>query len=313
MIGYLNGQYLPQEKIFISPEDRGFLFADGIYEVIRSYGGRLFRAKAHLERLSHGASALQFNQTDFSYLEAVCEKLLLDNRLTQGDAVIYMQVTRGVAPRSHAFPPIETPLTVYATAKPFQPHLQDAETGIRVILVPDQRWARCDIKTIGLLANTLAHQRARNSHATEGLFVRDGAVMEGTHSNVMAVFDGKVITPPKTNYMLAGITREFVLGLCGELSIPFAETPLYESDILNADEVMIVGTTVEVTPVIAVNGETIGSGRPVPSPGNSRRRFRRRCVDVQESSDPGIAGRAWGLHLPQHVHQTTQTVNFFPP
>ncbi len=264
MIGYLNGQYLPKEKIFISPEDRGFLFADGIYDVIRSYSGGLFQAKAHLERLNRGASALQFNQTDFSHLEAVCDKLLLDNRLTQGDAVIYMQVTRGVAPRSHAFPPIETPLTVYATAKSFQPRLQEAETGVRVILVPDQRWARCDIKTIGLLANTLAHQRARGSHAAEGLFVRDGVVMEGTHSNVMAVFDGTVITPPKTNYMLAGITREFVLGLCGELSIPFAEIPLYESEIMNAAELMIVGTTLEVMPVIAVNGKTIGSGAPGP-------------------------------------------------
>lgn len=273
MIGYLNGQYMPQEKIFISPEDRGFLFADGIYEVIRSYGGRLFRAKAHLERLSHGASVLQFNQTDFSYLKAVCEKLLLDNRLTHGDAVVYMQVTRGVAPRSHAFPPIETPLTVYATAKSFQSHLQDAETGIRAILVPDQRWARCDIKTIGLLANTLAHQRARISHATEGLFVRDGAVMEGTHSNVMAVFDGKIITPPKTNYMLAGITREFVLEFCEEISVPFSENPLYEADILNADELMIVGTTVEVTPVIAVNGENIGSGAPGPITRNLQKAF----------------------------------------
>jgi D-alanine transaminase len=264
MIGYLNGQYLPQENIVVSPEDRGFLFADGIYDVIRSYNGKLFRAKAHLDRLSYGAKALQFNQTDFSYLEPVCERLIQDNRLYRGDAVIYMQVTRGVAPRSHAFPPIETPLTVYATPKSFKPHLQEAETGIRVILVPDQRWARCDIKTIGLLANTLAHQRARNSHATEGLFIRDGAVMEGTHSNVMAVIDGKVITPPRTNYMLAGITREFVLSLCGELSIPFSETPLYESDILNADELMIVGTTVEVTPVIAVNGENIGTGAPGP-------------------------------------------------
>ncbi|MBI5593190.1 MAG: aminotransferase class IV [Deltaproteobacteria bacterium] len=264
MIGYLNGQYLPQENIVISPEDRGFLFADGIYDVIRSYNGKLFRAKAHLDRLSYGAGALQFNQTDFGYLEPVCERLIQDNRLYRGDAVIYMQVTRGVAPRSHAFPPIETPLTVYATARPFQPHQQEAETGIRVILVPDQRWARCDVKTIGLLANTLAHQRARTSLAAEGLFVRDGAVMEGTHSNVMAVFDGKVITPPRTNYMLAGITREFVLRLCGELSVPFLETPLYESDIRNADELMIVGTTVEVTPVIAVNGENIGSGEPGP-------------------------------------------------
>lgn len=264
MIGYLNDRYLPQENIFISPEDRGFLFSDGVYEVIRSYGGKLFRAKAHLDRLSRGAKALQFNRSDFSYLETVCETLIRDNGLMQGDAVIYMQVTRGAAPRSHAFPPVETPLTVYATAKAFEPHRQEAETGIQAILVPDQRWARCDIKTVGLLANTLAHQRARNSHAAEGLFVRDGAVMEGTHSNVMAVVGGRVLTPPKTNYMLAGITREFVLGLCGEISIPFSETPLYEADILNVDELMVIGTTVEVTPVVAINGRSIGSGAPGP-------------------------------------------------
>jgi D-alanine transaminase len=264
MIGYLNGRYLPQENIFISPEDRGFLFADGIYEVIRSYSGRLFQTKAHIDRLNRSANALQFNQTDFSFLETVCERLIAENRLMQGDAVIYIQVTRGVAPRSHAFPPIETPLTVYATAKPFHPHQQEYENGVQVILVPDQRWARCDIKTVGLLANTLAHQRARNIHATEALFVRDGAVMEGTHSNVMAVFNGQVITPPSTNYILSGITREFVSGLCGELSIPFSETPLFETNVLNVDELMIIGTTVEVTPVITVNGENIGSGAPGP-------------------------------------------------
>lgn len=273
MIAYFNGRYLPKNEIVISPEDRGFLFADGLYEVIRSYSGKLFRPKDHLERLSAGAGALQFNQTDFGFLEEVCYRLIQENRLTQGDAVIYMQVTRGVAPRSHAFPPAGTPLTVYAAAKPFEPHHEESENGIRTILIPDQRWARCDIKTVGLLANSLAHQRARNSGCTEGFFVRDGAVMEGTHSNVMAVFGGRLITPPKTNYILAGITRGYVLELCREISIPFTEAPLFEAEIRNADELMIVGTTVEVTPVIAVDNAVIGSGRPGPVTRKLQERF----------------------------------------
>ncbi len=261
MIAYFNGGFLPEEEIRISPEDRGFLFADALYEVIRSYDGRLFEAQAHWNRLGYGAKALRFNRTQFTELQDVAETLIRENGLTRGDATVYIQVTRGQARRSHAFPPPQTPLTIYASARPFSPKSSTLE-GVSVILVSDQRWARCDIKTVGLTANILAHQQALDHQASEALFVRDGAVLEGTHTNLFAVFEGTVVTPPRTNYILGGITRQVVLDLCKELSIPAVENPVFESRILEADELMIVGTTMEITPVLRVNGQRLRSGAP---------------------------------------------------
>jgi len=259
MIAYLNGRFLPEEDIRISPSDRGFLFADALYEVVRTYEGRLFETEAHWARLSHGARALRFNRTNFRDLTEVAEALLRENGLTRGDATVYVQVTRGQAPRSHPFPPPETPLTVYASARPFTPK-SFASDGVSVILVSDQRWARCDIKTVGLTANVLAQQQAVDHGAYEALFVRDGAVLEGTHSNLFTVFDGTVLTPPRTNYILGGITRQVILELCKELSIPVVESPVFESRLLEADEIMVVGTTTEITPVVRVNGQKLRSG-----------------------------------------------------
>ena len=261
MIAYFNGRFLPEEDIRISPEDRGFVFADALYEVIRTYEGRLFETQAHWDRLSYGAKALRFNRTDFGDLTDVAETLLRENGLTQGDATVYVQVTRGQAPRSHAFPPQETPLTIYASSRAFFPK-GFATDGVSVILVSDQRWARCDIKTIGLTANVLAQQQAQDHGAYEALFVRDGAVLEGTHTNLFTVFDGTVVTPPRTNYILGGITRQVILDLCKELSIPAVESPVFESRLTEADEIMVVGTTTEITPVIRVNGQKLRSGVP---------------------------------------------------
>jgi D-alanine transaminase len=261
MIAYFNGRFLGEEDIHISPEDRGFLFADALYEVIRSYEGRLFEAQAHRNRLSYGAKALRFNRTDFSELPDVAETLIRRNGLIRGDATVYVQVTRGQAHRSHAFPPPETPLTLYASARPFFPKSSPLE-GISVILVSDPRWARCDIKTVGLTANILAHQQALDHHASEALFVRDGAVLEGTHTNLFTVFEGTVVTPPRTNYILGGITRQVVLDVCKELSIPAVENPVFECGLLEADEIMVVGTTMEITPVLRVNGQRLRSGTP---------------------------------------------------
>ena len=264
MLEYLNGRYLSRDKITISPDDRGFLFSDGLYEVIRTYDGRLFQVQSHIDRLSYGARALRFNKEDFSYLTEVSEELIQRNDLTRGDSLVYIQVTRGVAPRTHYFPPPETPLTVYADATPFVARQADLERGINIILVPDQRWARCDIKTVSLVANVLAHQQARESNAVEAVFVRDGVVLEGTRSNFFAVLEGKVVTPPKTNYILGGITREVVLDLCKNLSIPCKQRPIFESEISQASELMIVGTTAEITPIAQINRQRVGSGKPGP-------------------------------------------------
>lgn len=280
MIAYFNGRFLREEDIRLSPEDRGFLFADALYEVVRTYEGRLFETQAHWNRLSYGAKALRFNRTDFGELTDVAETLLRENGLTRGDATVYVQVTRGQAPRTHAFPSAETPLTLYASARPFSPK-GFASEGVSVILVSDQRWARCDIKTVALTANVLAKQQALDHGAYEALFVRDGAVLEGTHTNLFTVFDGTVVTPPRTNYILGGITRQVILDLCKDLSISVAENPVFESRLLEADEIMVVGTTTEITPVLRVNGQRLRSGAPGEITRRLWKAFRDKAASVE--------------------------------
>lgn len=262
MVGYLNGSYLPKERIAISPDDRGFLFADGLYEVIRSYDGTLFQVQAHLDRLIYGARALRFNTVDFLYLIDVAQELIHRNHLSQGDATVYLQVTRGIAPRAHLFPSPETPLTIYATASSFSPSDAALEHGINVTLVPDQRWTRCDVKTVSLIANVLARQQARDRGAFEAIFVRDGVALEGTHTNFFGVFDGTVVTAPRTNYILGGITRQVALDICRNLSIPFQERPILESELQHAEELMVIGTTTEITPIVTIDNKKVGSGGP---------------------------------------------------
>ncbi|MCF8062029.1 MAG: aminotransferase class IV [Deltaproteobacteria bacterium] len=264
MIAYLNGRYLDKDEVSVSPDDRGFLFADGLYEVIRSYEGRLFETMAHLDRMSYGARALRFQRTDFGFLGAVAETLIARNGLAGGDATVYLQVTRGAAPRTHRFPPRETPLTVFASARFFTPHAAEMEHGVDVILVPDLRWARCDLKTIGLLPNVLAHQEAMDAGASEALFERGGVLTEGTHSNVFAVFGGEAVTPPRTNAILGGITRSVVLDLCRELEIPVREEAITVEQARRAEEIMIVGTTVEVTPVLRILNDSFRRTEPGP-------------------------------------------------
>ncbi|HUT71256.1 MAG TPA: aminotransferase class IV [Desulfatiglandales bacterium] len=286
MVGYLNGSYLPREQIAISPDDRGFLFSDGLYEVIRSYDGTLFQAQAHLDRLNYGAQALRLNTVDFRYLIDVAQELIQRNHLNQGDATVYLQVTRGIAPRTHRFPCPETPLTIYATASSFSPKNAAFEDGISVILFPDQRWARCDIKTVSLIANVLAHQQARDYGASEAIFVRDGVALEGTHSNFFGVFKGTVVTAPKTNYILGGITRQVVLDLCKDLSIPFQERPILEPELQHAEELMVIGTITEITPIVTIDNEKVGSGRPGTITRRLHKAFREFVTSTKKTGAP---------------------------
>jgi len=276
MFVYLNGEYIPEENARISPDDRGFLFSDGIYEVIRSYDGILFEPEAHLARLRYGAKALRFNETGFDFLPHVASELIQRNGLESGDATVYIQVTRGAAPRTHRFPAKNTPLTIYISARRFNPHHSEQERGIAAILVPDQRWARCDIKSTGLLPNVLANQQAVDAGAFEALFVRDGILMEGSHSNVFAVSKGEVITPPLSNYILGGITREVVLELCRKLGIPHREGIILFSEIPGMEEIMIVGTTVEVTPVRQILNVNFQNRDPGPLTRRLQEGFRER-------------------------------------
>lgn len=255
MIAYFNGAFLPKENVFISPDDRGFLFADGLYEVIRSYDGRLFQMAAHLKRLARGAAFLQFATDGYGDLEAVCQQLLVQNGLTAGGALVYIQVTRGAPPvRTHHFPPAGTLLTVYATAREFSPNMDMHANGLAVALLPDQRWAHCDLKTVGLTANAFAAQQAKEQGAAEALLVRDGCVMEGSHSSFLMVRDGQVVAPPLTNYILDSISRQAVETICRQANIPFAAESIDQSRLMEADELMLAGTTLEVTPITEIKG-----------------------------------------------------------
>ncbi len=266
MTAYFNGRFMEKDEIRISPDDRGFLFSDSLYEVIRHYPGLLFRPEAHIRRLNHGAAHLRLACRDFSHLIPVARDLIRQNHLADQDALVYIQVTRGTAPRNHPFPDPASEPTVYICVSCFDPAVKDRQrkTGIHAITVPDIRWARCDMKTTGLTANVLACQQAAENKAGEAIFVRDGVLLEGTHSSFMAVFDDTVITAPLSNYILGGITRETVLDLCRDLDIRVLQEPVYESRIHLASELMVTGTTTEITPITTLNTRPVGNGKPGP-------------------------------------------------
>src|SRR2546426_10990255 len=260
MTVYYNGQYLQKSEVAISPDDRGFLFADGVYEVIRSYRAKLFKCVEHLERLARGLRELRIEGLDARSLEQVTHHLIENNKLEAADALVYIQVTRGAAPRGHHFPPKGTPLTVYVEARVFSPPLDQQQNGTAAILEPDQRWSRCNIKTIGLLPNTLAHQRAREAGAFEAIFSRDGLLQEGSHSSILFVKKDVLICPPLTNRILPSITRSVVLELAGAESIKIETRPCREGELFKFDEILMLGTGVEIVPITAVNGQKIRQG-----------------------------------------------------
>jgi D-alanine transaminase len=260
-IAYLDGGYLPRDEVRISPEDRGFLFGDGVYEVIRSYGGKLFELRRHLDRLASSLRSLRIAGVDPFEVGSISESLLQRNGLANEDALVYLQVTRGAARRTHRFPSPAVKPTVYGCAWAFTPE-HAPEAGVHTITMPDLRWARCDIKTTSLLPNCLANQAAQEAAAGEAIFVRDGVALEGTHTNLFAAFGGEVRTAPLTNYILPGVTRAVVLELCREVGLQSVEVPISKAGLFRADEVFVVGTTAEVTPVLDVDGIPVGAGRP---------------------------------------------------
>lgn len=264
MLIYLNGRYLPLEEASISVEDRGFLFADGVYEVVRIVKGKPHLLQEHLDRMAAGLAALRIEFDGIEGLEEVTSRLVEENQLND-DATLYLQVTRGSAPRKHAFPAPGTPPTVLAMARPFTPHPASLyENGVPVITVPDIRWSRCDIKSIALLPNVLANQKAKESGAHEAILVRDGVLLEGSQSNLFAVKNGTLITYPACNYILAGITRALVLDIARRLGIPTREAPIHLADFDRIDELFLTGTTTEVMPVVSVDGRVVADGKPGP-------------------------------------------------
>ncbi|MBT3604956.1 MAG: D-amino-acid transaminase [Candidatus Latescibacteria bacterium] len=263
MTVYLNGAYLPKEEAHISPDDRGFLLADGVYEVTRCYDGHLFAWDRHLTRLERSLKELQIQQPDVDF-EAVSHALLKQNNMDTGDATIYLQITRGVAPRTHAFPKISVTPTVYALARTFDMNPADWTNGVKTITAPDMRWLRCDIKSVSLLPNVLAQQRAHEAGVEEAILIRDGVITEGSHTSFCGIKDGVLYTHPDSNLILPGITRAIVLELCDQLNIPVKLFPILESKLHTLDEMMILGTGSEVMPVIQIDNHQVGNGKPGP-------------------------------------------------
>ena len=263
MTVFLNGSFLPLEQAKVSPLDRGFLFGDGIYEVIPSYRGVPFLLDAHLERLRRSLSEIRLpDPMGEAGWREMLERLLALN--PGGDRGIYLQVTRGAAPRDHAFP-IATEATVFAMVNPIQtPRLEMMEQGVGAILLPDERWGRCDIKAVTLLANVLARQTAFEQGAVEAILLRAGRLTEGAASNVFVVKGGVVRTPPLDRGILPGVTRRFVLDLLEGPSRPVFEEAVSESDLRTADEIWLTSSTKEILAVTRLDGQPVGSGRPGP-------------------------------------------------
>jgi len=262
---YLNGKYIPKEKAFVSVDDRGFLFGDGIYEVTAAYRGKLFRWARHSARVQRGLAALRIDY-DPSELEEVHVRLLAENDLARAQvAYIYLEVTRGVAPRTHAFPTTAVEPTVYLFAGEYHRPPRDRwERGFTSVTVPDQRWARVDVKTVQLLPNVLGKQAAVDHGVDEIIYVKDGFAIEGALNNFFTVFGETVVTHPTSNQILPGISREVVLELCHKLGYRVEHKAITVEELFQADEAFHTGTLTEVKPCVQVDGRPIGSGKPGP-------------------------------------------------
>lgn len=251
-IGFMNGTFLPLHETVVGVEDRGYQFGDGVYEVVRSYGGVAFQLEAHLARLEHSAEAIR--------LPVPIGRSELAGYVAEGmrlagyhDCKVYLQVTRGVASRDHPFPSHTTPTMVltFKEMKGFEGPM--VQQGVGVVIVSDNRWGRCDIKSLNLLPNVLARQQAKEQGAFEAVFVRDGIMTEGAVSNVMAVSKGVLVTHPRGPQILAGVTRQVVLDLAHKEGIPREERPLAFGEFQEAEEVFLTSTTAEILPVVRVD------------------------------------------------------------
>ncbi|HAL09445.1 MULTISPECIES: D-amino-acid transaminase [Mammaliicoccus] len=258
---FINDEFVDESEGKINYSDRGYNFGDGIYEYIRIYDGKVFTSKEHYERLFRSAKEIGLNLEGYSVegLTEVTKTLAAKNNVVNGG--VYIQVTRGVAPRNHPFPDASTKPVFSAFSKSYDRPYEELKNGVKAITVDDIRWLRCDIKSLNLLGNVLAKEKAAQNGAAEAIMHRDQTVTEGSSSNVYAVKGGKIYTHPANNLILNGITRRIIKKSAEALNIPFIEEA-FTLDFLNdADEVIISSTSIEVMPVIQVNDNKIGDGK----------------------------------------------------
>ncbi|MBX3625986.1 MAG: D-amino acid aminotransferase [Rhizobacter sp.] len=266
IVCYLNGEFLPLREAKVSVLDRGFLFGDGIYEVLPVYGRRLFRFEEHMARLGRNLAKVRIANphTAVRWLE-LCRELVAAQ--PDDDQALYLQVTRGVAPRHHVMP-VDVAPTVFMMSQPLvQPSADERHRGVACVTARDFRWERGDLKSISLLGNVLARQMSADHGAAETILLRDGFLTEASASNVWVVHEGAVLGPPKSEHVLEGIRYELIRELCEEEGIAFNLRPIAEADLLSADEVMLSSAAKEVLPVTSIDGQPVGHGALRGKPG----------------------------------------------
>ncbi len=262
---YLNGEYIAAKKASVSVLDRGFMFGDGVYEVIPVYSGNAFAVQGHLDRLQRSLDAIEItNPLKIDDWQQVMDRLIEKN-IPDQDGMIYLQMTRGVMQkRDHVFSRDMQP-TILMMCQPLTFANQDKDTtGIKAITQDDNRWADCFIKSINLLPNVLLKQYAADHDAVESVLIRDGYAVEGSASNLFIVKDDIIRTPPISRHMLGGITREVILKICNEHKIVAREIVVSEDELHDADEVWITSSTKEIVPVTTLNQHKVGNGIPGP-------------------------------------------------
>lgn len=268
VLACLNGELMPVEQAKVPVWDRGFLFGDSVYEVCRLYGGRCWLEAEHFARLRRSLEEIAFPPVDVDRLVDRVYQTIRSSGVLEG--TVYIQITRGVAPRAHAFPDPPVPPTEFIVVRPYHDAATARlrQTGARVISHPDLRWKRCDIKSTNLLANCMATEAARRAGCQEAILVdSDGLVTEATHTSLLWARRGRIEGTPEGPEILPGTTRQLVLRLLKKLDIPFVESRVTLAELKAADELILVGTTTEVVPIIEVDDTPIASGRPGPLAG----------------------------------------------
>jgi len=263
MTVYLNGDFLPLAEARIPVLDRGFIFGDGVYEYVPVYSRKPFRMREHLGRLQASLDSIRLaNPLDETGWAQRIHTLIAAQDFD--DQALYIQITRGVAPRDAAFP-AHTPPTVFMMANPLlapSPALKTA--GVNAITAVDNRWLRCDIKAVSLLANVLLRQQSVDANCAETVLLRDGYLTEGSASNIFVVQAGVVLAPPKSNLMLSGITYDLVLELAAQHGLPHEVRPISEAEVRSADELWMTSSSKEVLPIVRLDGKAVGEGKPGP-------------------------------------------------
>ncbi|MFL5594041.1 MAG: aminotransferase class IV [Gemmatimonadaceae bacterium] len=262
---YLNGQFLHRADARVSVDDRAFVFGDGVYEVLRSINSRLFASRFHNDRLRRSLDGIQISLRGGDSPERFVEigkQLLRDNGLQSGEATLYIQASRGVATRAHAFPPPDVQPTIYISVARFTPYADLAQSGASAISQPDLRWGRCDLKTLNLLPNVLAAETAKQRGAFEAMLIRDGIVTEGAKTNFFGVVDGTLRTHPCDTHILPGITRSVLRDLARDVGIALDETPIRADEIPRLTELFLTGTTTDVMPIVRLDDKPVGKGKP---------------------------------------------------